>query len=70
MKKGTALRLWFPHLPLGSVHHGKKEVVFYPGLDECGVMVMNSLSKGPYFGAGDETRYYIRELCKKYEIYQ
>ena len=49
---------------------GKKEVVFYPGLDECGVMVMNSLSKGPYFGAGDETRYYIRELCKKYGIYQ
>ena len=48
----------------------KKEVVFYPGLDECGVMVMNSLSKGPYFGAGDETRYYIRELCKKYGIYQ
>lgn len=49
--------------------NGRKEVFCFPGTDDCGIVAMNSVTEGPFYGAGDETRYYIRELCKKYGLY-
>ena len=44
------------------------EVFCFPGTDDCGIVAMNSVTEGPFYGAGNETRDYIRALIKKYEL--
>ena len=41
--------------------NGRKEVFCFPGTDD--------VTEGPFCGAGNETRDYIRALIKKYELY-
>ncbi len=48
--------------------NGRKEVFCFPGTDDCGIVAMNSVTEGPFYGAGNETRDYIRALIKKYEL--
>ena len=46
----------------------EKEVVTYPGIDECAMAALDSAEEGPFFYLGEEPTDYLWSLIKKYEL--